>query len=281
MTSEVSPASEWCQRWEHGTHTWRHRSDGGFDPNNYWIEPLDEAAAKAYVLAHHYSGSYPSARLRYGLYDQGSLVGVAVLGIPVSFPVLTNTFPGLEPFLESLELSRFVLADRVPANGESWFLGRVFREAAAVGLRGVVSFADPVPRTVRARVLFPGHVGLIYQATNARYTGRSTARTLTVLPNGEVLNERTKQKIRSQERGHEYAERLLVDAGARVPRAGQSPAEWLAQAIDDVGCLKLRHRGCHRYAFALGGRVERRRTLSSIPPSLPCSATLPNPRSPP
>ena len=32
--------------------------------------------------------------------------------------VLTAVFPDLEPYAESLELSRFVLADSVPANGE-------------------------------------------------------------------------------------------------------------------------------------------------------------------
>jgi hypothetical protein len=39
-------------------------------------------------------------------------------------------------------LSRFVLVDAVPANGESWFLGQLFAAAAREGLRGVVSFAD-------------------------------------------------------------------------------------------------------------------------------------------
>ena len=32
-------------------------------------------------------------------------------------------------------LSRFVLADEMAANGESWFLAQVLHEAAAAGLR--------------------------------------------------------------------------------------------------------------------------------------------------
>jgi hypothetical protein len=56
--------------------------------------------------------------------------------------VVRNVFPDLQPYHESLVLSRFVLVDAVPANGESWFLGQVFAAAAREGLRGVVSFAD-------------------------------------------------------------------------------------------------------------------------------------------
>jgi hypothetical protein len=33
----------------------------------------------------------------------------------------------------------------VPANGESWFLARCWEMAARQGVRGVVSFSDPVP----------------------------------------------------------------------------------------------------------------------------------------
>ena len=76
------------------------------------------------MLAHHYSLSYPSARVRFGLFTRGCLVGVAVFSHPCNDRVLTSVFP-LSP-LESVELGRFVLLDSVPANGESWFLARTF-----------------------------------------------------------------------------------------------------------------------------------------------------------
>ncbi len=44
------------------------------------------------------------------------------------------------PYTESLVCSRFVLLDECPGNSESWFLARLL----ARGVRGVVSFADPV-----------------------------------------------------------------------------------------------------------------------------------------
>jgi len=257
---EISPASSSCQRWSGGRHSWRHLAEGGFDQSRYLVEPLSEAVAKAYVLEHHYSASYPAAKLRYGLFDhQAQLLGVAVFGIPMSAAVLSNTFPELEPMVESLELSRLVLADEVPANAESWFLARCFEDLAAKGLRGVVSFADPVPRVVGGQLLFPGHVGTIYQASNARYCGRATPRSLVLLPDGTVLSARSAQKVRAKERGHEHVERLLVGLGATPPAADERGADWLAEALRAVGATTLRHRGNHRYAFALGDRRARRR----------------------
>lgn len=254
-----------CQRWTEQVQSWRHTSEGGFDPERYAVEPIDEAAAKAYVLANHYSGSYPAASQRYGLFDPTGLVGVCVLGIPVQTKTLTNVFPGLEPFTQALELSRLVLEDAVPANAESWFIARVFEHAAARDVRGVVSFADPVPRIIGGQTVAPGHIGTIYQASNATYAGRGTARTLVLLPDGRVLNDRSVQKVRKQERGHEHVERMLVAFGARAPKAGENPAAWLADALDAIGITRLRHRGNHRYCFRIGTRSQRRAVHIALP----------------
>ncbi len=262
---EIATASPHCQRWNSGMHSWRHASEGGFDPARYQVEPLDEATAKAFVLDHHYSGTYPAASQRYALLEADLLVGVLVLGIPTSKQVLTGPFPGLEPYVETLELSRLVLLDEVPANAESWFIARCFTEAAARGVRGIVSFADPVPRQVGERVLFPGHVGTIYQASNAVYTGRATPRTLTLLPDGTVLSARAMQKVRGQESGHRHVEELLMGWGAPAPRAFQDPRRWLIDACSVIGATKLRHHGNHRYCFRLGTKSQRRRTNLAYP----------------
>jgi len=256
LEGAASPASDWCQRWTAGAHSWRHKSAGGFDPARYTVEPIDETTARRYVLAHHYAASYPAARLRFGLLDGVRLVGVAVLGIPTQAAVLSNVFPGLEPYRESLELSRLVLADEVPGNGESWMLGRVWEQARAAGVRGVVSFSDPCPRVVAGRTTFPGHIGVIYQATNAVYTGRGTARTITLLPDGSVLNDRARAKLLAGDRGADGVERRLVALGGRVRRAGERPGPWLAAVLEELGAVRARHRGCHRYAFRLDRRVE-------------------------
>lgn len=256
---EVSPASDWCQRWKDGTHSWRHRSEGGFDRDRYTVAAIDELKAEEFVVRHHYSRSYPAAKLRWGLLDETRLVGALVLSMPMSNKVLTNPFPDLEPSVESAELGRLILLDECPPNSETWFIARCFEEAAAIGIRGVVSFADPVPRVVAGELLFPGHIGITYQAKNAVMTGRSWPQTMTILRDGTTLSKRAKQKVRKQERGHGHVERKLIAAGARPMRAGEKPSVWLAEAIDAVGATKLRHRGSYRYCFALGNPTQRRR----------------------
>jgi hypothetical protein len=229
----------------------------------------------------HYSASYVAASRRYGMFidtpDGLDLVGVAVFAVPAQARVLTNVFPELRPYVESLELARFVLegqrlsvagssgpAGRAPANSESWFLSECHRFLAADGIAGVVSFADPAPRVIAGRTLFVGHVGTIYQSSNAVLTGRSTPRYLTVLPDGTSLSDRAMQKVRGQEVGHRYVERRLCALGARPLRAGMNPAGWLTDALDDVHAVRLRHRGNLRYAM-LTSRAARRHVVLRLP----------------
>ncbi|MEU5900388.1 hypothetical protein [Streptomyces venezuelae] len=280
--AEGATASAWCRRWRHRAPSWVHTSQGGFDPRWYAVEPADENTAKAFVITHHYSGSYPSASYRYKLLDvrgpEPELVGIAVFGTPAGPSVLTASFPELVPSVESLVCSRFVLLDACPSNSESWFLARTLEALAAAGVRGVLSFADPVPRTDAhgARVLV-GHTGVIYQASNALYTGRTAARTLRVLRDGTVLHERAAQKIRRQEQGSRYAAEQLVALGAPVPRAGEDMRLWLQTALETTGTRLLRHRGVHRYAFKLGRTRRERADVHLARPVLNTTPHLPDP----
>ncbi|MGD9892260.1 MAG: hypothetical protein AB7U18_13325 [Dehalococcoidia bacterium] len=239
------------------------------DAAQYEVAPIADRTAKEYVERHHYAASYVASRLRYGLWDRrGALLGVAVLSVPVRRAVLTRPFPELDPFHELRKIGRFVLADRAPANAESWFLGRVFRLAGREGVRGVVSFSDPVARRDAAgRLVFPGHIGVIYQAANTVDAGRGTARTVLVLPDWRVLNERALARLRALDQGHAYFEELLIGFGA-LPRRGVDPAEWLPRALAATGIRHLRHPGNHRYLFRLGGRGASRSVLVALP-SLP------------
>lgn len=286
MSHPATPASTACQRWTLGRHSWRHLSEGGFDARRFTVDEIPEATARAFVCRHHYTASYPAARFAWGLFtddealvvDGLGLVGVAVLSVPMRAAVLSNVFTELRPFVESLELGRFVLTDATPANAESWFLTRVWRRAAAAGIRGVVSFADPMPRHrtitdvdetgqlhTRTETILPGHVGAAYQATNAISLGRSTARTLNYVPSaGIVLSERTLSKVRTGEQGSEAGERHLLTLGARPRRAGEDARSWLREALVDVGVRKVRHPGNFRYAWPLGSPRQRRQQLIAL-----------------
>jgi hypothetical protein len=227
-----------------------------------------DAVAKAFVLQHHYAGSYPAARRRYGLFGPNGLEGVAVFSVPCSDRVLTSVFAA--PAHQAVELGRLVLLDEVGFNGESWLLARCFELLRRDGFRGVVSFCDPVPRTTAAgQVVFRGHLGTVYQASNAVYLGRGTPRTLRLLPDGRVLSERALSKLRVPDalprvKGWRYAADLLEEAGADpAPEPGCGDlAAWATRWVP-VLTRPLRHSGCHRYAFALDRRLRPR-----LPPGL-------------
>lgn len=247
------------QRWRDGRASYRPAGEP-IDTRKYEVAAIaEDAIAKSFVVTHHYSHGFPSARFRFGLYRGHELVGVLVLSHPVNDAVLAP-LPGVG--LERTELGRLVLLDDVPANGESFFVARCFELARAEGIVSVISFSDPVPRTNAAGVIiFRGHYGCVYQASNGIYTGRSTPSTLRLLPDGSVFSNRAAGKLRRGERGWEYALRQLQAAGA---------GEWSGNGAAYVRTWvprvtrSLRHHGCLRYLFGLDRRARRR-----LPKGLP------------
>lgn len=230
------------------------------DPRRYEVAAIDDdTTAKAFVLSHHYAGTFPAARFRFGLYSSG-LVGVAVFSVPCNDATLTNVFPCAA--IEATELGRFVLLDSVPGNGETWFLARCFELLGRIGLAGVVSFSDDQPRsTSDGRTIFGGHIGTIYQAFNGVYLGRGTARTLKVLPDGTVLSDRAIQKLLRRERGFQYVADKLIGFGADQ---GVASDPVLARAEIARLVRPLRHPGNHKYAWGIDKRI--RRHLSKAEP---------------
>ncbi len=125
------------QRWRKQRARYRPAGEP-IDPSRYAVDVIEgDKPARAFVQAHHYSGTYPAARARVGLYRGLELVGVAVFSVPCNSRTIPASAPDLAA-LEGVELGRFVLLDDVPANGETWFL-----------------------------------VGTIYQAFNGMYLGRA------------------------------------------------------------------------------------------------------------
>lgn len=241
------------QRWRERRGSYRPAGET-FAPLGWEVAPMSsDAEARAFVVAHHYSASYPAARRRFALRAPGGdLAGVAVFSVPMH-PAVMRPFP----VATSAELGRFVLLDGVRGNGESWFLARCFDLLRREGFDGIVSHADPMQRTDAsgARV-FGGHIGTIYQATNATYDGRTRASTQRLLPDGRVFSARAASKIRSGERGREYAAAELVKHGARPMEGGEDAGAWLREVLAQV-TRTARHPGQHRYLFALSRAAKR------------------------
>lgn len=248
------------QRWWLGRTSYR-VPDEVIDPREYEVATLaGEREAKEFIRTHHYLKSMPPSRWRFGLFRRSVLVGVAVFSHPVNDRSITNVFQ--IPIADGVELGRLVLLDEVPGNGESFFVARCFHQLKREGIAGVVSFADPVTRVaVDGAVVAPGHIGTVYKALSGAYLGRSTPRTLRILPDGQVLSERTLQKLRAGERGTRALQASLLHFGA--PEASFATAEALQEVVRQL-TRPLRHGGVHKYAWGFTPAVRK-----TMPRSLP------------
>lgn len=250
-----------CQRWMRRCARFV-EARSSFDRRRYEVAAIaDDNTARTFVETHHYSGSYPAARWRFGLYERGELVGVAVFSVPVRAEALRPL-----PLDAATELGRLVLLDRVPFNAETFFVARCAAALAHTGLAGFVMFSDPFPRTrADGAAVFPGHVGVLYQGLGACYLGRAHADTIHLLPDGRVLSRRAITKIRAGERGWRYAVEALVAAGAPSPTGTTAEAlrAWVGGALAQV-TRKVRHPGNLKYAFGITPEAR-----ASLPASLP------------
>jgi len=249
------------QRWRSGRASYRPAGET-IDTRRYDVAAIaDDTTAKSFVVGHHYSGSYPAARFRFGIYRGDELGGVAVFSVPAQ-PLALACLPGGDG--ERVELGRLVLLDEIPANAESWFIARCFEQLREHGISGVVAFSDPAARTNESGLrVFPGHIGTIYQATNATYLGRSRAESRLLLPDGTVLHRRAISKIRRRDRGWRYASDILISHGADQLECGDDPRAWLDRWLPRL-TRHLAHPGNHKYAWTL-----HRRDRKFLPASLP------------
>lgn len=259
------------KRWESACERWR-RPGELFQPREFGIDLVPERAARAFVERHHYSRSFPAARLSVGLYRKrgvscSELVGVAVFSVPMQNRCIPH-YTGLTPE-EGVELGRFVLREEVAYNGESWFLSRAFRALRQERqVHAVLSYADPLERRTEEGVLTkPAHQGQIYRAVNAHFAGRSGARYLWIAPDGCTVPDRALSKIRRQEQGHAYAERLLLSYGCDPRRPGEAPDQWVSRVVTAPIFRRLRHPGNYVYLFGLdeAGSTAIRKKASSLP----------------
>jgi hypothetical protein len=237
-----------CQRWTLRRCRWRPAGER-FNPRGFETAPIvgpgSDTIARRFVEAHHYSGTMSSARVRFGLFERGTLVGIAVFGDPRHYGALKPWSKGA-----ALDLGRFVLVDHVAGNAESWFIARALEHLRVAGFAGVVSLSDPEPRsTSDGDVVFPGHVGTIYQASNAVYVGKNRRETEYLFADGTSFFAGNLSKIRSRAKGWRYATEQLVAHGAEPPPSGDLRA-WLERELARV-TRKRTHGGKHRYLFPL------------------------------
>lgn len=198
-------------------------------PADLLVAPCSHAAARYAVEHWHYSGRLPTNKIaRYGVWESGSFIGAVVFGDGANAGMFQPY--GLH-HTEGCELVRVALRDhRSPVTRVVAVAVRVL-VARSPGLRVIVSFADPEQ----------GHVGLIYQAGNWIYTGRTMAADEFIV-RGVRMHGRA---LRATRKGH---------------RKGGLPApnvlEWTRKVLDP--CARpVPGSSKHRYLYPLDRAMRR------------------------
>lgn len=163
--------------------------DGGSIPtlplHSFRVEKIDTKKGKEFVKQHHYSHGIHNGPMCYGLFSGFNLIGVIAFATPCSENVCASVF-GIEEKRSVTELHRLVLLDEVQKNAESWFISRALKQFKQdrPNYNAVLSFADATQ----------GHIGTIYQATNAIYTGMSGKATFYFDETGRLRHPRQNGK---------------------------------------------------------------------------------------
>ena len=249
--------AEHAQRWRRGQERLV-PANGEIDSRDWAVDEVGYAEAKSFVVQHHYSGSMSTCIRAFGIYQlrpggvqRSVLAGVVVFGVPINGASITK-YAGALP-ADGAEITRLILDHDVPGNGESFLVARAADQLRRQGrIKSLITFADPMERRIAdGTVVKRGHFGGVYQALSMTYQGRTTPRLLWLDSAARVVSERSLQKIRSQDRGAEYATRQFLASGAPARQPGEDPSAWVSRALEEGPFHRARHPGNHAYAWGL------------------------------
>ena len=156
------------------------------------------------VIREHYLHRKCPVSFAFGAFVDGELKGVLTVGVPASWSVRAGLVGDSYKTYKSnphsransvFELNRLWLADELPRNSESQFVGWCLRELRRQNPAMIlVSYADGNM----------GHVGYIYQACNFFYTGTS-APFKDIHPTGYSDCRRVSMSVRGEKVGNKRA----------------------------------------------------------------------------
>ncbi len=247
-----------CQRFTFGRES-RRPAGELIRPSEYDVYPIDDVeVAKAFIRTHHYIKHSSPAPHRFGLARRGVHVGTALFGPACSTNAHEKVWGDTVLTQKTaVTFGRLVMVEEVPGNGESYFIARCHELLARKGVRAVETCADPEPRTnERGEQTFKGHLGIVYQATNYVFIGKTNDSTNYLLPDGTVLSQRSQSKLRAGERGDNHPIDQLVAFGAAPLEPDEDAAAWLSYWREHL-CRRRRHRGNYRYIRVLDKRCRR------------------------
>lgn len=198
------------------------------------IGPVSTADVAEFSRRYHYTATGGNSTYRWGLWHGVTLLGVVAYNLPTR-QTCESVF-GPDHFDKVWHMGRLALAEHAPHNSESRLIAGSLREISKTrpDVWGVLTFA----------ATSAGHIGYVYQATNALYTGVGGDATYYLDPEGRRRG--TKQ-------------------GTRVTKAEAVRRGWTA----------VKDSPKHRYLYVLGSRTQRRKRMELL--RLP---VLPYPKAP-
>jgi len=191
------------------------------------VMPIKSEEAEPWLLMRHYAKRLCPISYAFGLYVDGSLVGVITYGTPASSPLRSGVC-GNEYSNIVIELNRLCCESTL--NYASYLISHSLRMLPKPCI--VVSYADTNQ----------GHVGYVYQATNWIYTGLSA--------------KRTDWKIEGMEHLH----------GATVADMSRGQSDrvgFMRKTYGEKFYLKERSRK-HRYVYFVGSKCQKNKMLTSL-----------------
>jgi hypothetical protein len=194
------------------------------------LGPAPPSDVREFAARYHYTGLGNNINWRWGLWHGMVLLGVVCYNLPTR-SVCASVF-GPEHLEHVWHMGRLAMADRAPANSESRLIGLSLRaiEREHPGVWAVLTYAATEV----------GHIGYIYQATNAIYTG----------PAGDPF--------------------YYVDQAGKRRGTHLDGHAVTADRAAQLGWTRQRGRVKHRYVYVLGNRAERRQRLAMLAyPRLP------------
>lgn len=197
------------------------------------VAPVSVNDCNEFGNRYHYTGTGGAALWRWGLWNGPVLHGVIAYNLPTR-PVCESVF-GAEHFDKVWHMGRLILSDKSPRNSESRLIGQSLRE--------IRKNFPQVWAVLTYAATDAGHIGYVYQATNAIYTGHSSVEDYFVDSSGNVKNRRNLYEVND----------LTID-----------------QRAEKRGWHRVKGGVKHRYVYILGNKKERKTRTNLLKfPQLP------------
>jgi hypothetical protein len=188
------------------------------------LGPAPASEVREFAARYHYTGLGSNANWRWGLWHGAVLFGIVSYNLPTR-SVCASVF-GPAHLGNVWHMGRLAMADRAPANSESRLIG--------LSLQAIEREYPYVWAVLTYAATDAGHIGYIYQATNAIYTG----------PAGDPVY---------------YLDQYGNRRGTHLDGHGVTAAR-----AAELGWTRQQGGPKHRYVYVLGNRRQRRERLSLL-----------------